>query len=229
MGDDSENPETLTYYGEHAAPFARRHGLNLEELHRTRRDGSRQTLLERINQDDRTIPIPAFLLSGAPGNRQCTRDFKALVVARWCRERGATVQQPAVLGLGISTDEFGRARTTSRIPYQALEYPLLTLRLSRLDCQRLIAEAGLPIPPKSACWFCPFHRLRDWRRMKHDTPDLFDRAVAVDDLLRDRRRRLGKDAVFLSSKLRPLDEVIAGDQLTLDDALETCDSGYCFV
>ncbi|MFJ4917205.1 phosphoadenosine phosphosulfate reductase, partial [Streptomyces sp. NPDC088726] len=34
VGDDSENPGTLAYFTEHAAPYAAAHGLDLIELER---------------------------------------------------------------------------------------------------------------------------------------------------------------------------------------------------
>jgi hypothetical protein len=34
-------------------------------------------------------------------------------------------------------------------------YPLIEWGYGRDDCKRVIADAGLPVPPKSACYFCP--------------------------------------------------------------------------
>jgi hypothetical protein len=134
------------------------------------------------------------------------------------------------MGLGISVDEWHRARTDSGIAWQVLEYPLLEMRLNRQDCMKLIEGAGLPIPPKSSCWFCPFHTMNEWKRMKREEPDLFARAVALEARLNDKRGALGKDRVWLSSALRPLDEALAGGtQLTMDDAMAVCESGYCMV
>lgn len=228
VGDDSEHPDTLEYVREVAWPYAERHGIRLEEVQRIKRDGTVETILGRIESHEQSIPLPVFLPSGAPGNRTCTRDFKVLIVARWLREHGATEECPATVGLGISVDEMGRARTSSGFAYEQLEYPLLDLRLTRAQCADLIQRAGLPIPPKSACWFCPFTRTSGWRRLKQRRPDLFGRAVALDSYLRDRRAKLGLYPVWLSGELRPLDKVVQGDQLTLDDAMDGCESGYCW-
>lgn len=221
VGDDSENPETLRYVQEIARPFAEANGIRFEELSKP------ESLLAWTLRSERSITLPMYLPGGGPGNRECTRYYKIRVVARWLKDHGATREQPATVGLGISTDEYQRARTESGLPYEVLEYPLLALRLSRADCLRIVASAGLPQPPKSACWFCPFHRIADWRRMKHDAPELFRRAVDLERTLRDRRLRLGRDRVYLTNYGRPLDQVISGEQLTLDDALDTCESGYC--
>lgn len=124
-------------------------------------------------------------------------------------------------------DEFQRMRRYEPgTSVQQLDYPLITLQLNRNDCVRIIQEAGLPVPPKSSCWFCPFHKLSVWRHMKNDEPALFDQAVALEALLNERRATLGHAPVWLTRGLIPLDQVISGDQaeMALDD---NCESGYC--
>ncbi|MFF5675091.1 hypothetical protein ACFY8S_34145 [Streptomyces hygroscopicus] len=96
------------------------------------------------------------MANGAPGRRNCTADFKIKLVGRWLREHGATAEEPATVGIGISLDEIHRANRRRREPPEVIEYPLLDLRLRRDDCERVITEAGLPVPPKSSCFFCPF-------------------------------------------------------------------------
>lgn len=230
VGEDSESPLALQYIREIAWPYAERNGIRLEEVKRVKRDGTVETILGRIKDHPRSIPLPVFLPSGAPGNRTCTRDFKVLNIARWLRKNGATKDNPTVVGLGISTDEFQRARTDSGFAYETLEYPLLDLRMSRADCIRLIKEAGLPVPPKSACWFCPFTRPSGWKKMARTQPALFQQAVDLDQHLRDRRETLGLYPVFLSGRLIPLDELVADGQAQMfdDETLDTCESGYCF-
>jgi hypothetical protein len=232
VGDDSEHPATLRYLSEIARPYAAAHGIELVELHREFRRGARagqvETLYGRLTRPgSRSLPIPVRMANGAPGTRACTADFKVRVVGAELRRRGASVEDPARVALGISTDELERAKPgiDPRAPYQHRVYPLLDLGLSRRDCARLIAAAGLPVPPKSACWFCPFHDQEAWRRLKRDTPDLFDRACALEALLNDRRRRLGKDHVWLTRHARPLASVV-DDQLVLP-GLDACDSGWC--
>lgn len=116
-------------------------------------------------------------------------------------------------------------RTDSGIPTQVLKYPLIDLRLTRQDCINIIQRAGLPVPPKSSCWFCPFHRISTWQRLKRETPELFDRAIALEQTLSDRSEMLGRGKVFLTRKLQPLDQVV-GDQIDMFDN-DTCESGFC--
>jgi len=228
VGDDSEHPATLAYYREVHVPYAEKHGIHLEEVRRVKRDGTTPTLLEYTVADKRSIRIPMYLAGGGPGRRSCTADYKIHVIRRWQRQNGSSRDNPAVCGLGISMDEIHRARTDSGFPDQVLDYPLLDLRLRRRDCYGIIAEAGLPKPPRSACWFCPFHNSEEWRRIKRETSALFAQAVELERTLGDRRESLGKDRCHMTRHARPLDQVV-DDQLVLDIAgPDGCDSGSCF-
>ncbi len=230
VGDDSENPETLRYVHEVAMPYASAHGIDLQELHATRY-GQPETLYGRLTRpESRAIGIPIRMSNGAPGNRSCTKDFKIMIVARWLRSHGATKSEPATVGLGISLDEFQRARNESGIAYEKLDYPLLRMRLSRQDCINIIFHAGLPIPPKSSCWFCPFHSLRAWQEMRQNEPELFQRACNLEAYINEKRTTgLQKDKVWLTRKLIPLAK--ATTDLTQDSLFEDdmCESGYCFM
>lgn len=89
----------------------------------------------------------------------------------------------------------------------------------------------LPIPPKSSCFFCPFHRPAAWADLARDRPDLFDKSVALEETLNARRTTLGKDPVFLTRFGIPLREAIDTEQPLLpgmDDSDAQCDSGYCW-
>jgi len=227
VGDDSENPLTIEYHHEVAVPFAERHGIRLVELRRVLRTGDTRTLLEEIDQFPRSIPIPVRLVGGGFGYRSCTKRFKIEVVARWTRQHGATPENPATCGIGFSLDEVERATTLERVKHQRTEYPLLDLRLTRSDCRRIIADAGLPQPPKSSCYFCPFQTLEDRRRQRRESPALFAQAVEVERTVNAHREALGLDKAWLSSLLAPLDELPDWPGL-FDEAETTCDVGSCF-
>src|ERR687898_1330542 len=139
----------------------------------------------------RSLPIPMRTPdTGAPGTRSCTLDSKIRVIGRWLRQHGASRTNPATVAVGFSTDEVHRANRKRAQPWETPDYPLLELGLSRSHCEALVARAGLPVPSRSACYFCPFHRPGTWARMRRDELDLFDRAVALEPLLDDRRARL---------------------------------------
>ncbi|MFC0499334.1 phosphoadenosine phosphosulfate reductase [Streptomyces mutabilis] len=207
VGDDSERAATLRYVAEYAKPYAADHGIELAEVQRIRRDGTVETLHGRLTRPgSRSLPIPVRMSNGAPGTRSCTADFKIKVVGKEMKRRGATagracrahrmtdcdvdcaVPQPdcskcvpprlATIGIGISVDEIQRANNRRVEPHERIVYPLLDLGLRRDDCQRVIREAGLPVPPKSSCYFCPFHRPETWHDMRRQEPEEFERRAS---------------------------------------------------
>lgn len=239
VGDDSEHPATLDYVRGPAFDYAARHGITIHELDkrmiRGDRAGEIETLYGRLTRPgSRSLPIPVRMSNGAPGNRACTADFKIRVVGRWLRQNGASADTPATVAIGISADEWTRANPGRAEPYERLVYPLLTTEhrlaprggLTRDHCKQIIAHAGLPVPPKSSCWFCPFHRPTVWNDMARDEPDLFERAAKLEDLLNDRRDTLGKDHVYLTRFGRPIRDVFETVQLAMfedhDDDQSRC-------
>jgi hypothetical protein len=238
VGDDSENPATLAYLNRHAIPYARAHGIELVVLDRVmKRTREVRTLFQDLTREgSRSLKIPVRMSNGAPGTRSCTAQFKIKVIGDELKRRGATPDHPATVGIGISLDEIGRANNRRSEPHELVEYPLLERGIRRIDCTRIIRSAGLPVPPKSSCWFCPFHRPETWHEMRRTQPDLFERACALEDLLNTRRGRLGKDHVYLTRYNRPLRQAIPAGVDTLfnpsvpddqDDADPGCDSGWC--
>ncbi len=236
VGADSENPETLTYVNAVAKPYALAHHIELIELQRTWQKGERAgkpvTLYSQlVNPRSRSLGIPVRLGTGAPGNRSCTVDFKIEVADRWLREHGAK-SEGATVGLGISLDEWHRMRkgVDPQKPWKVLDYPLIDQKLDRQDCMNCIARAGLPVPPKSSCYFCPFHSLPVWQEMRNTQPDLFKKACDLEDLMRKRSHALGKGDIWFTDKQKPLATVTTDHvQGSLFEDEQICESGYCFL
>lgn len=265
VGNDSESPATLDYIEQHTKPFAAKHGLNLVEVQKRLKSGKKDTLVNFIERTEKSVPIPARMSNGAPGNRSCTVTFKIDVVDKHIKQSGAKM---AVVGLGISTDEFHRmkserwhdkrgsdATTKTKAEteveqltflsqpqkkakkkkpaklgfWKRLEHPLIDLRMSRNDCHNLILDAGLPIPPKSSCFFCPFKKRAEWREMQLKEPELFEKSVAIDNLINDKREAIGRDRVYLYAGLIPLENISdhTAPSLFVDDEMDMCESGYC--
>ena len=236
VGDDSEHPATLEYVHNVATPWAAEHGITIHELHRVDRHGERVRglwahVMEHADASTLREPIPVRGMNGAPLSRSCTRDWKINVVGKWLKANGASKDNPAQVCIGISTDEITRLSNKKAMPYEVPTYPLVDLGLDRSNCQRIIAEAGLPVPPKSSCYFCPFHRPQMWAEMRRDEPELFWKAADLEATLIARRKDLGKDPVYLTRYAKPLAEAIgeAQDMLPLASPdTETCDDGYCW-
>jgi len=228
VGEDSEHPDTLRYFYDVALPFAKEHGLDLQEV-RKYRDGEIETVKSRIFSTKKSTVIPVRLKKGQPGQRSCTLDFKIRVVDRWVKEQVGNKPMTFYTGLGISTDEIHRAKAEPLKEvyvnlWKVIEYPLIDLRYSRNVCESIIAGAGLPVPPPSSCYFCPFHNDEAWYRIRQNQPELFEEAVNIERHIRSK----GQD-VWMHRKLIPLDKAIP-DQPFLFDMydMDNCESGYCF-
>jgi hypothetical protein len=234
VGDDSEHPATITYVREVMIPWCAERGLPVHELKRVNRSGETETLWQEMMQvGSKSVPIPVRMSeTGAPGTRGCTFNYKIDVIAKWLKAHGATKTTPAAVCIGFSTDEAHRASNRRANPYELPEHPLLDLRLSRTDCKNIISRAGLPVPPKSACFFCPFHRPAMWSKMRRDEPVLFQKSVDLESVLLERRKTLGRDPIYLTRFGKPLAEAIQERQSDLpgllDPDTDSCDEGYCW-
>lgn len=236
VGEDSENPATLAYLRDTVHPFAEAHGIRVIEVQKLQRDGTPDSVMQAQQRRGRSVIIPAFNVSGRRvGVRNCTADHKINVVNKWIKAEGIT---RAIIALGFSIDESRRMRgrewedrhgTTLFGFMRRYDYPLIDLGLSRQDCHALILEAGLPRPPKSACWFCPFTSRTEWIERKKKEPELFAAAVAFEQQINEKREAAGMPPAYLHRDAGPLDRIV-GDQPSLmdvwNDDLE-CGSGYC--
>lgn len=234
VGHDSENPATLEYIERYTKPFAAAHGIPFVEVQKIRRGGEQDTLLGFIERTQRAIPIPARMSNGAPGKRTCTETFKIAVVDRWIKKQNFS---HAIIGLGISLDEFSRMRgeewTNTRGKkslgfWRRREHPLIDMRITRQQCTTLIARAGIPIPPKSSCFFCPFTRRAEWVEMRREKPTLFEEAVRIERLINQKKGGIGRDRVYLHPDIVPLEQAVGLQaRLFSDEELDACESGYC--
>jgi len=234
VGDDSEDPRTLAYVRDHVVPWAAERGLPIHEVKLTRRDGSQPTLHETVvGSNNRGALIPVRMGAGHPNMRACTHEWKLHPIGRWLKDHGASKDDPATVLVGISADEVERATNGRDQPYERRTFPLLDLGLYRDQCSALVVAAGLPEPQKSACYFCPFHRLSHWAELRRDRPDLFAKSVDLERRLNLKLGAAGRDPVWLTGRLRPLDEAVAEAQPSLFDVdamgEDGCDEGVCFL
>jgi len=272
VGNDTEYPDTLKYVHEVAMPYAKRHGIELIEIQKRDRHGEPVSLYQQLVRPEiRSIEIPVRMSgSGAPGNRNCTYNFKIAVVDKYCKNQWSEhikwmkqifmqryglsgpikkemfpifmydlenffkLYQPVDVGLGISLDEIGRMKPNmdpDTIFWKINTHPLINevpKPLTRQDCINIILSEGLPVPPKSACIFCPYASLKKYQEMRLSEPALFWKAANLESLLNNRRKMLGRDEVWLTKALRPLADVTTDlEQGTIEEDSE-CE-GYCFV
>ncbi len=256
VGDDSEHQGTIKFVRTVMTPWAAERGLPIVEVQPSAwPNGDPKTLLSYVRayngcqscgvtfedeclpscQSTRNtgggLPLPMKILpSMAPVQRSCTKHWKILPIRQWLLDSGASAENPADVLIGISTDEWQRASDKPRHPAERAVYPLLNIGLSRNDCVNIIREAGLPTPPKSACWFCPFQPEREWARRRVEQPDIYEAGVELEEYLNTQRKNRGLAPVqFLRNK--PLREVKDPEPSLFDGEFNDgeCDEGYCWV
>ena len=155
-----------------------------------------------IYDDDEVIGYIEGKLTESHGQlrRQCTNRWKIAPMRRWIQanRNGDPVEQ----WIGISLDEAERMRS-SDVKYITNRWPLIEKRMTRNDCKNWLEKHGIEVPPRSACTFCPYHSMVEWRRIK-DTPEDWQEAVSVDQAIRKARPPYD---LFVHSQRIPLEEV----------------------
>lgn len=181
---------------------------------------SDRALEMRVTADGRKfsksdVPVYTRNENGQQGmvtNRSCTVDFKISPIRKKAKEiagikRGqkeVTVTQ----WIGISWDEIQRMKD-SRDRWCQNRWPLIERQITRRDCIQWMKDHGYPEPPRSSCVYCPFHSDTEWRRLKLEHPEDFQRAVDFDRKLREIKMATDnfKTTPYLHSSLKPLDDV----------------------
>ena len=181
---------------------------------------SDRSLEMRVTKDGRRFSktdIPLYTLSkkGSEGMipfRSCTADFKIKPILKELRfrcriKRGQKVATVTSL-IGISYDEQQRMKD-SRDAWVVNRWPLVELKMRRYDCLEWMTRKGYPEPPRSSCVYCPFHSDKEWRRLKTEEPEEFQKAVKFEKDLQLAKKNIEDfhSTPFLHKARKPLDEI----------------------
>ena len=125
-----------------------------------------------------------FLLGASKGPNQSSGWFPA-------KEALAFGMKPTKL-IGYDAGPKDSRRAVDRVedPHFFYRYPLREWGWDRERCKAEIAAAGLPVPMKSACFFCPASQPHELQWLAETHPDLFRRAIAMEDMARDGKHGL---------------------------------------
>jgi hypothetical protein len=142
------------------------------------RDGVHYRTLEENCLTNKTLPSLAF------GFRGCSEKWKIRpqdkYLANWGpAQRAWAVGQKIHHAIGIGVDEAHRARLTED-KKNIYSYPLIDWDWGREECVEAFGRAELPVPPKSACFFCPASKKHEVLRLKREHPDLYARALQME-------------------------------------------------
>jgi hypothetical protein len=167
--------------------------------------------------------IPAFTTTGKLPTL-CSNEWKKRVISRWCRGEGYGPKNPVRMWLGISVDEVHRAKP-SGVGWLEYHWPLLLDTPRRRDeCIALVIGAGLPDPPRSACWMCPHRNNTEWRRLRDHFPDDWERAQQLEASIQSNDERDG--GLYLHRQLVDIGAAEIDEENL--DLFDECDSGFCF-
>lgn len=129
------------------------------------------------------------LPSIAYGWKKCSQKYKA-APSNWWIERQPWAQEAWSRGeritriIGYDADEPSRARPEFLDAREASRfvprYILLERGIDRDGCIAIIERAGLPVPHKSACMWCPSNQLAEWREVRDHHPDVYSYALGME-------------------------------------------------
>lgn len=168
------------------------------------------TLMKRL------IPVFGIKENGditAAIGRKCTADYKIKPITKLVKQlanikRGQkeiTVTQ----WIGISWDERIRVKD-SQLPWSQHRWPLLEKRMLRGHCLEWMQKNNYPSPPRSACVYCPFHSDEEWRKLRNEDPEDFQKALQFDKDIRavyEQYEEMLKMKIYLHRSCKPLDEI----------------------
>jgi hypothetical protein len=149
------------------------------------------TMVQAVNAQGDKITLEENMLrlgtlpSVAYGFKTCSQRFKiapqdkfmnswAPAQAEWAAGRKITKL------IGYDAGESHRTKKDYSDEKYQFDYPLVRWGMGRDQCVQSILDAGLCLPGKSSCFFCPNSRKTEIRHLAAVYPELAERAVAME-------------------------------------------------
>ena len=179
----AEHPHTYAYL-DIMDRWLKEHGMPpIIRVYKTTRDGKRLTLEQECLQSG-TLPSMAY------GFKRCSLKHKIGPQDKFCNRyppcrKVWAAGKRVVKFIGYDADESYRSDKVLlgdlADPKYSKWYPLMEWGWDRAACLQAIEDAGLPQPGKSSCFFCPSMRAEEIIYLRDHHPDLFRRAIALED------------------------------------------------
>ena len=122
----------------------------------------------------------------SPQMRWCTKNMKIKPIENWVGD------DSAVSYVAIRADESNRKGYISTKPNIRTRLPFVEDGIDHDDVLRILDDAGIGLPTyyswrtRSGCYFCFYQRKAEWVGLSEQHPELFERAVAIEQkVLRD--------------------------------------------
>lgn len=169
----AEQPHTYAYL-DTMSRWLENHGMPaITRVWYTEKNGQRLTLEQECLRSG-TLPSIAY------GYKKCSLKHKVAPQEKFCRHYQPCIDawekgEKVVKFIGYDAGE--ERRLLNALPHDLQdkkyqkEYPLMEWGWSRKDCIQAIRDAGLPLPGKSSCFFCPSMKRWEIRTLYHRYPD----------------------------------------------------------
>jgi 3'-phosphoadenosine 5'-phosphosulfate sulfotransferase (PAPS reductase)/FAD synthetase len=182
-----EKPETYAYLPV-IQDFLRRAGFSEVVTVRYVPKRAAYHTLEQQCLHTGTLPSLAY------GGRSCSIKYKKTPQGQFLRDwppalecwaRGGKVVQAIGFDAGPADSRRRRFEEDARFLYW---YPLADWGYDRGRCEDIIRAAGLPVPPKSSCFFCPAMKKHEIVWLQEQHPELLERALEIERNARSKLR-----------------------------------------
>lgn len=120
----------------------------------------------------------------SPQMRWCTKKMKLEPIEEWLGE------DEAISYVAIRADESGRKGYVSTKPNISAVFPFVEDGIDHAGVMKILDEAGIGLPEyyswrtRSGCYFCFYQRKSEWVGLADKHPDLFAKAVAIENKMR---------------------------------------------
>ncbi len=129
----------------------------------------------------KTLPSIAFEF------KTCSQKWKIQASDKYLKYKGVGNRKKI---LGYDWGESHRTNTDYSEDGVSFWYPLVEWQKDRMDCVKIIIDAGLPLPPKSSCFFCPNMSEFEIHELKKEDPCRFDKAITMEENAQARLTRI---------------------------------------
>ena len=137
----------------------------------------------------------------SPQMRWCTKNLKIKPIEEWIGD------DLAISYVAIRADESNRKGYVSTKPNIQARFPFIEDGVDRDGVMRILEDGGIGLPEyyewrtRSGCYFCFYQRKAEWIGLAERHPELFERAVAIEQkVLSD--AGVGGDADFRDRAMR---------------------------
>jgi 3'-phosphoadenosine 5'-phosphosulfate sulfotransferase (PAPS reductase)/FAD synthetase len=165
FADTGDEPDAVYQHVAKMRDVMAKHGIDLVDVKRGKEWPLSRHIIDRASRGDGGISmIPMFVstkTTPSPIRRGCTQDYKVKPIEKAIKE--AHGKSPIYQWFGISADESQRMKDSQK-KYRHFWYPLVEMGWKRSHCVEYLKSMDLD-PPRSACFYCPFHSDHEWKRI----------------------------------------------------------------